>query len=275
MTTTSVAPPATTMTGSGLLAENITVTFRSRGRTVTAVDGVTLAVAPGEIVGLVGESGSGKSTVSRVICGLQREYSGTVTYNGAELKPCRSTPEWRTVQMVFQDPYASLDPRYTVRQMLVEVLGHHRIVPRDRYASRCETLMDMVQLPHGFLDRTPARMSGGQRQRIAIARALALEPSVLVADEAVSALDVSVQAEIIRLFAALRDELGLSILFISHDLAVVRNLCDRTAVIHHGVIVEANDTASLFHDPQDDYTKALLRSVPRFSSAFLDSLADD
>ena len=254
----------------GLRAENISVNFRKGDRDFTAVDDVSLEVAPGEILGLVGESGSGKSTVSRVICGLQREYSGRISFDGKELAPKRTASQWRVVQMVFQDPFASLDPRFTVRNTLSEVIRHHRLASGEALKKRCEELMDMVRLPADFLDRTPVAMSGGQHQRVAIARALAVEPQVIVADEAVSALDVSVQAEIIALFARLRDELGLSILFISHDLAVVKSLCERVCVIHNGVLVESNATAEIFENPREDYTKSLLRAIPRFTSAFLD-----
>ncbi|MGO2035829.1 MAG: ABC transporter ATP-binding protein [Brevibacterium sp.] len=254
----------------GLRAEHITVTFGRGERAFTAVDDASLAVAPGEIVGLVGESGSGKSTVSRVICGLQREYSGRVSFAGRELEPKRTAAQWRVVQMVFQDPFASLDPRYTVRATLAEVIRHHRLAKGAALRDRCAELMEMVRLPVEFLDRTPSAMSGGQRQRVAIARALAVEPEVIVADEAVSALDVSVQAEIVALFARLREELGLSILFISHDLAVVKNLCERVYVIHDGVLVEENATAEIFTAPRDEYTKTLLAAIPRFDSAFLD-----
>lgn len=254
----------------GLRAEHITVTFGRGERAFTAVDDASLFVDPGEIVGLVGESGSGKSTVSRVICGLQREYSGRVSFADSELNPKRTAAQWRVVQMVFQDPFASLDPRYTVRATLAEVIRHHRLATGAALRARCEELMEMVRLPVEFLDRTPTAMSGGQRQRVAIARALAVEPKVIVADEAVSALDVSVQAEIVALFARLREELGLSILFISHDLAVVRNLCERVYVIHDGVLVEENTTDRIFSAPQDEYTRTLLAAIPRFDSAFLD-----
>lgn len=259
----------------GLRAEHITVTFGRGERAFTAVDDASLTVAPREIVGLVGESGSGKSTVSRVICGLQREYSGRVSFAGRELAPKRTAAQWRMVQMVFQDPFASLDPRYTVRATLTEVIRHHRLAKGAALRERCAELMDMVRLPVDFLDRTPTAMSGGQRQRVAIARALAVEPEVIVADEAVSALDVSVQAEIVALFARLREELGLSILFISHDLAVVKNLCERVYVIHDGVLVEENMTAEIFTAPRDEYTKTLLAAIPRFESAFLDGAAKD
>ena len=254
----------------GLKAENISVTFGRGEKAFTAVDDVSIEVAEGEIVGLVGESGSGKSTVSRVICGLQRDYTGRVSFDGEELEPKRSAKQWRVVQMVFQDPFASLDPRYTVRNTLNEVIRHHKLASGAGLKRRCAELMDMVRLPVEFLDRTPTAMSGGQRQRVAIARALAVQPQVIVADEAVSALDVSVQSEIIDLFARLREQLGLSILFISHDLAVVKSLCERVCVIHNGVLVESRSTAEIFDNPREEYTKSLLRAIPRFDSAFLD-----
>lgn len=255
-----------------LRADDISVTFGSRNDPFVAVDRVSLTLNPGEIVGLVGESGSGKSTVSRVICGLQRDYTGRVVFGDAELQPKRTSAQWRVVQMVFQDPFASLDSRFTVRETLTEVIRHHKLASGRALRERCSELMDMVRLPEDFLDRTPSTMSGGQRQRVAIARALAVEPQVIVADEAVSALDVSVQAEIIDLFARLRQELGLSILFISHDLAVVRNLCDSVNVIYHGSLVESGPTDLIFATPRHDYTKALLASIPTFSSAYLREL---
>ena len=267
---------ASAATGGGplLTARDVSVGFdigrgRSR-RTLTAVAHASIEVGRGEVVGLVGESGSGKSTLSRVICGLQPTYDGTVALDGEVLTPRRSSRQWRAVQMVFQDPFASLDPRMTIGRMLGELLRFHQLVPRAQVRDRSAHVLDLVQLPTDFLDRTPATMSGGQRQRVAIARALVLEPAVLVADEAVSALDVSVQAGVIDLLADLRRDLGLSVLFISHDLAVVRSLCDRVAVIHDGRIVEDRPTDALFASPDDDYTRRLLAAVPRFSSAFLD-----
>ncbi|MEP9385101.1 ATP-binding cassette domain-containing protein [Nocardioides cheoyonin] len=255
------------MTDPLLSATDISVTFRiggrRRGTVIKALDEVTLAVGRGEIVGLVGESGSGKSTMARVICGLQEHHTGGIVFDRRELRATRTKQERRAVQLVFQDPYASLDPRMTVRQTLAEVLRVHKVVPKDRLAARCEELMDLVQLPPRLLDSRPGGMSGGQRQRIAIARALAVEPRLLVADEAVASLDVSVQAGIVNLLADLRADLGLSILFIAHDLAVVRTLCDRVAVIYRGRIVEERPCLDLFADPHDDYTKRLLAAIPR------------
>ncbi|MGC2938784.1 MULTISPECIES: ABC transporter ATP-binding protein [unclassified Brevibacterium] len=270
MTETETQPSAAP--ARGLRAKNVTVTFGRGDRAFTAVDSADLLVRPGEIVGLVGESGSGKSTLSRVICGLQREYDGKVSVDGREFAQKRTSAQWRIVQMVFQDPFASLDPRYTVRATLAEVIRHHRLASGAALRSRCRELMEMVRLPEEFLDRTPTAMSGGQRQRVAIARALAVEPSIIVADEAVSALDVSVQAEVVALFARLREELDLSILFISHDLAVVKKLCERIYVIHNGRLVEENSTEEIFTSPRDDYTKTLLKAIPTFDSAYLDRI---
>lgn len=246
---------------------DIRVEFSSgRGRSkrqIVALNGVDLSVPRGTILGLVGESGSGKSTLARVLTALESSFTGTMVFNGTHL-PARRTRELRRqIQMVFQDPYSSLDPRMTVRQTLAELLSVHKIVERRDVNKRCRELMEQVQLPERALDTYPISMSGGQRQRVAIAKALALEPSLLVADEAVSALDVSVQAGIVNLMADLRDELGLSVLFIAHDLAVVRSLCENVVVMYHGNIVEAGTTETVFAEPRDGYTKTLLRSIPR------------
>jgi ABC-type glutathione transport system ATPase component len=255
------------MTDPLLSAANISVVFKiGRGQAakrLAALDDVSLAVGRGEILGLVGESGSGKSTMARVICGLQSHASGTLVFDGRELGVRRSKEERRAIQLVFQDPYASLDPRMSVRQTLTEVLKVHRIVAQHDLRRRCGELMDLVQLPGKLLDSRPGGMSGGQRQRIAIARALAVNPRLLVADEPVAALDVSVQAGIVNLLADLRADLGLSILFIAHDLAVVRALCDRVSVIYLGAIREERPCQDLFDDPRDDYTKRLLSAIPR------------
>jgi peptide/nickel transport system ATP-binding protein len=185
-----------------------------------------------------------------------------VRFDGRPLTS-RSREDRRSIQMVFQDPYTSLDPRMSIRQTLAEMLAVHRLVPRGRIRARCQELMDLVQLPSALLDARPAGMSGGQRQRVAIARALSVNPRLLIADEAVAALDVSVQAGVINLLDDLRFELGLTILFIAHDLAVVRSLCDRVAVIYRGRIVEDRPGPELFSDPRDDYTKRLMAAVPR------------
>jgi ABC-type glutathione transport system ATPase component len=239
------------------------------------VDGVDLVVHRGETLGLVGESGCGKSTLSRCAAGLYTPTAGTVRYTGAALHGAPSREQRRLVQMVFQDPYSSLNPRMTVGQTLGEVLRYHRVVPRASVSERVRELVDLVGLPRRAIDQLPRSFSGGQRQRIGIARALALEPKVLIADEPVSALDVSVQANIINLLLDLKDSLGLSMLFVSHNMAVVRQISDRIAVMHEGVVVEQGTTAEVFQHPQDEYTRLLLSSVPRLATRSIPAVAEE
>jgi ABC-type microcin C transport system duplicated ATPase subunit YejF len=231
-----------------------------------AVSDVTFDIHQGETVGLVGESGSGKSTVARAVIGLVKADAGAIEFEGRDitrltakqLKPVR-----REMQMVFQDPYASLNPRLTVRDLIAEGWRVHRdVVPRDRWTAEAKELMDRVGLNPDYSDRYPHQFSGGQRQRIGIARALALRPKLIICDEPVSALDVSVQAQVLNLLDDLQQDLGLAYLFISHDLSVIEHLCDRVLVLHHGVVVEQGAAAEIFEHPQDDYTKALLAAVP-------------
>jgi ABC-type glutathione transport system ATPase component len=240
------------------------VTFDRRGQEpVVAVNGVSLSVPAAGAVGLVGESGSGKSTVARVIAGIQRPDRGTVRLDGELFPSRRSRAQHRSIQLVFQDPYSSLNPRRTIRSVLRELLAVHERARGEAADERCTELMALVGLPQAALDRKPAAFSGGQRQRLAIARALAVQPSLIVADEPVSALDVSIQATILELFAKLRADLGMSLLLISHNLAVVRQLCDQVAVMYMGEIVEFGERDQIFSAPQHAYTQSLLDAVPR------------
>lgn len=233
---------------------------------LTAVDAVSFQIRAGEILGLVGESGSGKTTLGRCMLRLIEPNSGHVRFDGmdliglsgAELRDAR-----RQMQMIFQDPYSSLNPRMTVRQMLNEVLRFHRICPEAAIPARVAELLALVGLAPDSADRLPRHFSGGQRQRIGIARALAVEPKFIVADEPVSAVDVSVQAQIMNLLLDLRDRLGLTILLIAHDLSVVRYVSDRVGVLYLGRIVEIGTRAQIFSAPRHPYTQALLRAAPR------------
>ncbi|MEJ3653338.1 ABC transporter ATP-binding protein [Actinomycetes bacterium KLBMP 9759] len=230
-----------------------------------AVDGVTLEVAPGEILGLVGESGSGKTTIGRVAVGLVRPSAGSVGLFGTELNGLRGSAlraARARAAMVFQDPASSLDPRMTVGDTITEPMVLQKVGDRLSRQRRAAELVDAVSLPSDAVDRYPHELSGGQRQRVSIARALALDPGLLIADEPTSALDVSVQATVLELLRSLQRELGFSCLFISHDLAVVDALADRVAVMHRGEVVESGERTAVFTDPQDRYTSTLLAAVP-------------
>ncbi len=231
---------------------------------VRAVDGVSFDIRQGETLGLVGESGCGKSTAGEALLRLVEPTGGTVRFDGERVDEMADlTPLRRRAQIVFQDPFSSLDPRMSVEQIIREPLEIHNIGTPAGRRERAAELMDRVGLSADQLERYPHEFSGGQRQRIGIGRALALEPDFLVLDEPTSALDVSVQAQILNLLGNLQSELGLTYLFISHDLSVIRHICDRVAVMYLGEIVEIAPTAALFEDPQHPYTEALLESVPR------------
>ncbi len=235
-----------------------------RGRTTVALDGVSVALRRGETLGLVGESGSGKSTLARAMTRLLSIDSGDIVLDGDEITrtPQRlMRPHRQKIQMIFQDPYASLNPR----QKVVDVIAEGPIIhglPRAEAEARARELLGLVGLDPSAADRFPHEFSGGQRQRIGIARALALRPQVLVADEPVSALDVSVQAQVLALLADIKARLHLSLLFVTHDLRVALQICDRIAVMRQGAIVELADTADIYHAPQHPYTKALFAAVP-------------
>jgi ABC-type oligopeptide transport system ATPase subunit len=247
-----------------LEVEHLVKTFP--GQRQRSVDDVSFAIRDGEVLGLVGESGAGKSTTARCVAALVPAESGRVTLlgrsvldaKGKDLRALRAD-----MQMVFQNPYSSLNPRMNVLQLVGEALVVFRLESSAvRRRDRVVELLELVGLSAAFLDRHPRSLSGGQRQRVAIARALAAGPKLLICDEPVSSLDVSVQAQVLNLFRDLREELDLSILFIGHDLAVVRYLCDRVAVMRHGAIVEIGDLEQIYEHPKHPYTASLLNAVP-------------
>jgi oligopeptide/dipeptide ABC transporter ATP-binding protein len=232
---------------------------------VHALNGVSFSLARGETLGVVGESGCGKSTLARCLVRLLEVDSGHIRFEGQDV--ARLGGAWlrafnRRVQMIFQDPYSSLNPRMRVGQILGEALGVHRMRPRAAIPARIGELLDLVRLPRDSADRFPHEFSGGQRQRIGIARALAVEPEVLVADELVSALDVSVQAQVVNLLLQLQEQLHLTVVFVAHDLRLVRHISHRVAVMYLGKIIELGPTEALFSAPRHPYTRALLDAAP-------------
>ena len=258
-----------------LVAEGVTRRFGARGlftraRPVQAVTDVSLSLGRGETVGLVGESGSGKSTLGRMLLGLLPPSEGQVWFDGVDL--ARATPAERRVlrrrmQIVFQDPHSSLDPRRTIGAQIADGPTIHALVPPAERRAQVEALLGQVGLAPMHADRYPHEFSGGQRQRIGIARALATKPKLLVADEPVSALDVSVQAQVLALLADLRSRFGLALLFISHDLAVVRSLCDRVVVLYLGRVMESGPVAQVLEAPRHPYTQALLSAAPSLEAS--------
>lgn len=238
---------------------------RDEPQTFTAVDGVSFTIPRGKTVSIVGESGSGKSTTANMVLALEDVTSGSIDIDGVNLATATRSEMFamrRRVQPVFQNPFASLDPRYTVEQSILEPLRVHKVGNTESRRARAAQLLEQVALPASMGERLPHELSGGQRQRVAIARALALQPDLVVLDEAVSALDVLVQAQILDLLADLQAELGLTYLFISHDLAVVRMISDEVHVMQRGRIVESGTPEQIFEDPQEEYTKELLAAIP-------------
>ena len=233
---------------------------------VKAVDNVSFSLAGGETLGLVGESGSGKSTTAYCVLQLVPPTEGSITFMGVDLVNCGRSDlkrARRDMQIVFQDPYSSLDPRMSIASIIAEPLVVHRVGDRHSRRERVRELLDLVGMQSEVAHRSPSEFSGGQRQRVAIARALALNPKLVICDEPTSSVDVSVQAQIINLLKDLQDELGLSYLFISHDLSIVYTMSDRIAVMQRGEIVEIGEAEQVFRQPVHQYTRTLLSSVPR------------
>jgi peptide/nickel transport system ATP-binding protein len=250
-----------------LQVENLTTTFAGSvpGTRIRACDGIDLVIHEREFVGLVGESGCGKSTLGRTIVGLEKPSAGRVIFDGVDLATLRGAKLRsfrRAIQYIFQDPYATLNPRQTIGEALSEGLSIFGIADHAQRTQRARKLLDLVGLQRDAEIRYPRELSGGQRQRVSIARALTVEPRLLICDEPVSALDLSIRAQIMNVFLDLQQELGMACLFIAHDLALVRQAAQRTLVMYLGRIVEAGDSDSLYHRPAHPYTKALLSAVP-------------
>jgi oligopeptide transport system ATP-binding protein len=248
-----------------LVLRDLSCEFSSPAGRVRAVDGVSLTIAEGETLGLVGESGCGKTTLARIVAGLLAPTGGSVVLGGEALRGgglAARRARARLVQMVFQDPFGSLNPRLRVGRIVGEPLAVHGLGTAAERRVRVLALLDQVGLPASAADRYPHELSGGQRQRVAIARALALEPRLIICDEPVSALDVSIQAQVLNLLRDLQARLGVAYLFISHDLGVVRYVCDRVAVMYRGRIVESGPSADIIGAPLHPYTRALVAAIP-------------
>ena len=254
-----------------IFLDDIRVVFNTRTGSilhpnkVTAVDGLTIKLMPGETIGIVGESGCGKSTTANVMCGLQAPTSGKVYFKGVDVT--KRTVDMRktigrVISVVFQDPATALNARMTVHDQLLDPMIVHNVGTKAEREKRIKELIDMVGLPSSVLEALPGQMSGGQRQRVAIARALSLKPDAIIADEPTSALDVSVRAQILNLLTDLKKELGLSMVFISHDIQTVRYISDNIIVMNKGKAVERGTAAEVFNNPKDDYTRLLLGAAP-------------
>lgn len=254
-----------------IFLDNISVTFKTRTGSllhpnlVHAVNGLTLKLMPGETIGIVGESGCGKSTTANVMCGLQSPTSGKVFFKGEDVTKRTAALRrkiGRVVSVVFQNPATALNPRMSVHDQLLDPLLVHKVGTQDEREARIRELFGLVGLPSSALYALPGQLSGGQRQRVAIARALSLNPDVIIADEPTSALDVSVRAQILNLLTDLKKELGLAMVFISHDIQTERYISDRIIVMNHGQIMEQGPAQQIFEDPHDPYTKLLLGAAP-------------
>ena len=244
-----------------LTLESVSVRYSRAGEHFDALHNVSLSVAEGEVLALVGESGSGKSTLARAVLGLTPISAGSITFDNRPL-PTRGR---RPIGIVFQNPLGSLDARMSVEKALSEILQVHRLVPASQRRQRCRELLEMVGLPPEVAQLKPGALSGGQQQRVSIARAMAAEPRILILDEPVSALDVSIRAQVLRLLDDLRSRLGIGLLFIGHDLAVVRQLADRVSVMYRGELVEVAPAEEFFASPRHEYSRVLLESVPSIS----------
>lgn len=254
-----------------IFLDDIRVVFNTRTGSilhpnkVTAVDGLTIKLMPGETIGIVGESGCGKSTTANVMCGLQAPTSGKVYFKGVDVTKRAADMRktiGRVISVVFQDPATALNARMTVHDQLLDPMIVHNVGTKAEREKRIKKLIDMVGLPSSVLEALPGQMSGGQRQRVAIARALSLKPDAIIADEPTSALDVSVRAQILNLLTDLKKELGLSMVFISHDIQTVRYISDNIIVMNKGKAVERGTAAEVFNNPKDDYTRLLLGAAP-------------